>query len=31
VIVIMPPLCVTLEQLDQVCNAAEAGVVASTH
>jgi adenosylmethionine-8-amino-7-oxononanoate aminotransferase len=31
VIVITPPLCVTLEQLDQICNAADAGVVASTH
>ncbi len=30
VVVIMPPLCVSLKQLDQICRAAENGIVAST-
>jgi adenosylmethionine-8-amino-7-oxononanoate aminotransferase len=30
VIVIMPPLSTTLEELDQICTAAEAGIVAAT-
>ncbi len=30
VIVLMPPLCVTLEEIDRICQAAEAGILAAT-
>jgi adenosylmethionine-8-amino-7-oxononanoate aminotransferase len=30
VVVLMPPLCVTLEQIDRICQAAEAGILAAT-